>query len=112
MSCERRATVVVVGGGHSGLAMSKRLSDRAVDHVVLERGEVANSWRTQRWDSFTLLTPNWQTELPGRAYDGDDPDESDDGDHDRCGADQRARDRLIGEEVHRPVRQRVSYSGV
>lgn len=74
MSCERRATVVVVGGGHSGLAMSKRLSDRAVDHVVLERGEVANSWRTQRWDSFTLLTPNWQTELPGRAYDGDDPD--------------------------------------
>ena len=74
MPAERWVTAVVVGGGHSGLAMSKRLSDRAVDHVVLERGEVANSWRTQRWDSFTLLTPNWQTRLPGRAYDGDDPD--------------------------------------
>jgi putative flavoprotein involved in K+ transport len=54
--------------------MSKRLCDRGVDHVVLERGEVANSWRTERWDSFTLLTPNWQTRLPGQVYDGDDPD--------------------------------------
>ena len=71
---ERRVTVVVVGGGHSGLAMSKCLSDRGVDHVVLERSEVANSWRTQRWDSFTMLTPNWQARLPGRVYDGDDPD--------------------------------------
>jgi putative flavoprotein involved in K+ transport len=73
MSGERQVTVVVVGGGHSGLAMSKRLSDRGVDHVVLERGEVANSWRTQRWDSFTMLTPNWQSRLPGHTYDGDDP---------------------------------------
>ena len=54
--------------------MSKRLADDGVDHVVLERGEVANSWRTQRWDSFTLLTPNWQTHLPGCSYEGDDPD--------------------------------------
>jgi putative flavoprotein involved in K+ transport len=54
--------------------MSKRLSDRGIDHVVLERGEVANSWRSQRWDSFTLLTPNWQTRLPGQRYDGDDAD--------------------------------------
>jgi putative flavoprotein involved in K+ transport len=45
-----------------------------VDHVVLERGEVANTWRTERWDSLRLLTPNWQTRLPGMAYDGDDPD--------------------------------------
>jgi putative flavoprotein involved in K+ transport len=66
--------VVVVGGGHNGLAMSKRLADRGVDHVVLERDEVASSWRRQRWDSFTLLTPNWQTRLPGSPYDGDDPD--------------------------------------
>jgi putative flavoprotein involved in K+ transport len=69
-----RVAVVIVGGGHNGLAMSKRLCDRGVDHVVLERGEVANSWRTERWDSFTLLTPNWQTRLPGQVYDGDDPD--------------------------------------
>ena len=74
MTAQRRVTVVVVGGGHSGLAMSKCLSDRGVDHVVLERRDVANSWRTQRWDSFTMLTPNWQARLPGRVYDGDDPD--------------------------------------
>jgi putative flavoprotein involved in K+ transport len=74
MSGHRRVTAVVVGGGHNGLAMSKRLSDRGVDHVVLEKGEVAGSWRTQRWDSFTMLTPNWQARLPGQVYDGDDPD--------------------------------------
>lgn len=56
------------------MAMSRRLADRSVDHVVLERGEVADSWRRQRWDSFTLLTPNWQTRLPGHGYEGDYPD--------------------------------------
>jgi putative flavoprotein involved in K+ transport len=54
--------------------MSRRLTERSIDHVVLERGEVANSWRTQRWPSLTLLTPNWQTRLPGHHYAGDDPD--------------------------------------
>jgi len=54
--------------------MSSRLSARGIDHVVLEKGEVAASWRKQRWDSFTLLTPNWQTCLPGLAYGGDEPD--------------------------------------
>ncbi len=53
--------VVVVGAGHCGLAMSRRLAERSIDHVVLERGEVANSWRTERWDSLRLLTPNWLT---------------------------------------------------
>jgi putative flavoprotein involved in K+ transport len=70
----RLTTTVVIGGGHSGLAMSRHLADRAIDHVVLERGEVANSWRTQRWDSLRLLTPNWMTRLPGYRYRGDDPD--------------------------------------
>jgi putative flavoprotein involved in K+ transport len=67
-------TTVVVGAGHSGLAMSRHLAARSIDHVVLERGEVAHSWRTQRWDSLRLLTPNWMTRLPGWAYQGDDPD--------------------------------------
>src|SRR5579872_5573181 len=54
--------------------MSHCLSERSIDHVVLERGEVANSWRRERWDSLRLLTPNWQCRLPGHAYGGDDPD--------------------------------------
>src|SRR5262249_56413286 len=54
--------------------MSRHLTDRSIDHVIIERGEVANSWQTERWDSLRLLTPNWQTRLPGYAYDGDDPD--------------------------------------
>jgi putative flavoprotein involved in K+ transport len=69
-----RVTAVVVGAGHAGLAASHFLSDRSVDHVVLERGEVANSWRRERWDSLRLLTPNWQSRLPGLRYEGPDPD--------------------------------------
>jgi putative flavoprotein involved in K+ transport len=70
----RRTTAIVIGAGHAGLAMSRCLADRSIDHVVIERGEVANSWRTERWDSLRLLTPNWQSRLPGYAYQGDDPD--------------------------------------
>ena len=70
----RSTTAVIVGAGHCGLAMSRCLAARSVNHVVLERGEVANSWRTQRWDSLRLLTPNWMTRLPGYAYRGADPD--------------------------------------
>lgn len=54
--------------------MSHCLTRRSVDHVVLERGETANSWTTQRWDSLRLLTPNWLSRLPGWGYRGDDPD--------------------------------------
>jgi putative flavoprotein involved in K+ transport len=54
--------------------MSRCLAERGVDHVMLERGTVANSWRTERWDSLRLLTPNWQSRLPGYSYEGDDPD--------------------------------------
>jgi putative flavoprotein involved in K+ transport len=53
--------------------MSRCLADRSIDHVILERGEVANSWRTERWDSLRLLTPNWQSRLPGYGYQGNDP---------------------------------------
>ncbi len=69
-----RTTTVIIGAGQAGLAMSRRLTERSIDHVVLERGEVANSWRTERWPSLRLLTPNWQTRLPGRGYQGGDPD--------------------------------------
>ena len=67
-------TTVVIGAGHAGLAASRLLTDRSIDHVVLERGEIANSWRRERWDSLRLLTPNWQTRLPGSKYEGPDPD--------------------------------------
>ena len=69
-----RTTAVIVGAGHAGLAMSRCLAERSIEHVVLERGEVANSWRTERWDSLTLLTPNWQSRLPGYRYAGAEPD--------------------------------------
>jgi putative flavoprotein involved in K+ transport len=69
------ATAIIIGAGQSGLAMSRHLNARSIDHVVLERGEVANSWRTERWDSLRLLTPNWQTRLPGFAYTGEEPDD-------------------------------------
>ncbi len=70
----KRVSTVIVGAGQAGLAMSRCLSDRSVAHVVLERGEVANSWKAERWDSLRLLTPNWQSRLPGQHYDGPDPD--------------------------------------
>ena len=69
-----RTTTVVIGAGHAGLAMSRCLAERSIDHVVIERGEVANTWKTERWDSLRLLTPNWQSRLPGFGYDGEDPD--------------------------------------
>lgn len=65
---------VVVGAGQAGLAMSRCLTERGVPHVVLERGDVAERWRHERWDSLRLLTPNWMTRLPGYAYAGPDPD--------------------------------------
>ncbi|MFD0980324.1 NAD(P)-binding domain-containing protein [Tropicimonas aquimaris] len=66
---------IVIGAGQAGLAMSRCLSDRGIRHVLLERGEVANSWLHERWDSLRLLTPNWQSRLPGFSYKGKDPDE-------------------------------------
>lgn len=64
---------LVIGGGQAGLAASRELSARGVEHVVLERGRVGETWRG-RWDSFCLVTPNWTVQLPGHHYDGSDPD--------------------------------------
>jgi putative flavoprotein involved in K+ transport len=69
-----RTATVVIGAGHAGLAASYFLSASSIDHIVLERGEVANSWRRERWDSLRLLTPNWQSRLPAHQYEGPDPD--------------------------------------
>jgi putative flavoprotein involved in K+ transport len=66
--------VAVIGGGQAGLSMSWYLRERGVDHVVIERDRVGHEWRDRRWDSFCLVTPNWQCRLPGFAYPGDDPD--------------------------------------
>jgi len=63
----------VIGAGQAGLAMSRCLADRGVNHVVLERGRVGERWRSERWDSLRLLTPNWQSRLPGFRYEGPDP---------------------------------------
>src|SRR5215208_2886920 len=74
MGAARIIDSIVLGAGHAGLAMSRCLSERSIEHVVLERGEVANSWKTERWEALRLLTPNWQSRLPGYRYEGDDPD--------------------------------------
>jgi len=66
-------TTVVIGAGQAGLAVSRELGQRGVEHVVLERGRVAQAWRS-RWDSFSLVTPNWTLDLPGAPYAGEDPE--------------------------------------
>ena len=78
-SCSRapampRTDVLIIGAGQAGLAMSRCLAARGIEHVLLERGRVAEAWRSERWDLLRLLTPNWMTRLPGHRYDGPDPD--------------------------------------
>ena len=70
----KRTDVIVIGGGHAGLAMSRHLADRGIGHAILERGRVAERWRSERWDSLHLLTPRWQSRLPHWSYRGPDPD--------------------------------------
>ena len=66
--------VAVVGGGQAGLSVSYHLKQRGIAHLVFESRTAAHAWRTQRWDTFCLVTPNWQCDLPGHPYDGPDPD--------------------------------------
>ncbi|GGB85598.1 FAD-dependent oxidoreductase [Marinobacterium zhoushanense] len=65
--------VIVVGGGQAGLSVSYYLKQLKLDHLVFEKNSLMHGWKTERWDSFTLVTPNWQCNLPGHPYDGDDP---------------------------------------
>jgi len=67
-------SVVVVGAGQAGLSISHCLKEQGIDHVVLERSRIAHSWRSERWDTFCLVTPNWQCQLPGHPYAGGDPE--------------------------------------
>ena len=66
--------VIIIGGGHAGLSMSYCLKERGIDHLIFERDRVGQSWRSKRWDTFCLVTPNWQCQLPGFPYSGSDPD--------------------------------------
>ncbi|MDH6216604.1 MSMEG_0569 family flavin-dependent oxidoreductase [Streptomyces pseudovenezuelae] len=66
--------VAVIGGGQAGLSVSHCLHERGIEHVVVEANRVGHEWRSRRWDSFCLVTPNWQCRLPGYPYRGDDPD--------------------------------------
>lgn len=72
-SQSRRVSVAIVGGGQAGLSVSRHLYDRGIDHVVFERHRRFHSWRVNRWDTFCLVTPNWQCRLPNFPYSGDDP---------------------------------------
>ena len=65
---------LIIGAGQAGLALSRYLTAGALDHVVLERGRTAERWRSERWDSLRLLSPNWATRLPGWSYQGAEPD--------------------------------------
>src|SRR4030095_16617355 len=74
MGAVMHTTTVIIGAGQAGLAMSHCLSELGIEHVVLERGKLAQRWRSHSWDSLHLLTPNWMTRLPGFQYDGQDRD--------------------------------------
>lgn len=67
-------SVIVVGAGQAGLSMSYCLKHAGIDHAVLEANQVGHSWRSERWDTFCLVTPNWQCQLPGHPYGGADPE--------------------------------------
>lgn len=97
---------VVIGAGQAGLAMSRCLRDAGADHLVVERGRLAERWRSERWDSLRMLTPNWMTRLPGHDVQVDDPDGF------------MSKDDLVGvletyaSSFGAPVRERTEVTGV
>ncbi|MEM9220660.1 MAG: MSMEG_0569 family flavin-dependent oxidoreductase [Cyanobacteria bacterium P01_F01_bin.150] len=66
--------VIIIGGGQAGLSLSYCLQQRQIKHIIFEKHRIGESWRSKRWDSFCLVTPNWQCQLPGYSYQGDDPE--------------------------------------
>jgi putative flavoprotein involved in K+ transport len=69
-----RYPVIIIGGGQAGLSVSYCLKQRGIDHIIFEKHSIGHEWRSRRWDSFCLVTPNWQCQLPGYPYPGNDPD--------------------------------------
>jgi putative flavoprotein involved in K+ transport len=69
-----RYPVIIIGGGQAGLSMSYCLKQKGIDHIIFEKHSIGHEWRSRRWDSFCLVTPNWQCQLPGYPYPGRDPD--------------------------------------
>lgn len=68
-----KVSTIIIGAGPAGLSFSQKLTRLSIDHIVFERGEIANSWKTERWDSLKLLTPNFKFNLPEFQYVGRDP---------------------------------------
>jgi putative flavoprotein involved in K+ transport len=65
--------VIIIGGGQAGLSVSYCLKERGIDNIIFEKHSIGHEWRSRRWDSFCLVTPNWQCQLPGYPYSGNDP---------------------------------------
>ncbi|HWZ46643.1 MAG TPA: FAD-dependent monooxygenase, partial [Herbaspirillum sp.] len=65
--------VLIIGGGQAGLSISYYLKQQGIAHLILEKNQLGHAWRNERWDTFCLVTPNWQCTLPGFPYAGDDP---------------------------------------
>ncbi len=71
----QKIETIIIGGGQAGLATSYYLNQLGLENIVLEQAAKAgNAWRNERWDSFTLLTPNWSFQLPGAGYQDQSPD--------------------------------------
>ena len=69
-----KTDVIVIGAGQAGLAISYYLTKANIEHIILERGSIANAWKNERWDSFCLVTPNWTITLPDALDSQVDPD--------------------------------------
>ena len=103
---DKHFSVVVIGGGQAGLSMSSYLSKKGINHIVLEKNRIAHSWRTQRWDTFCLVTPNWQCQLPEFPYSGSEP-------HSFMGRDEIvAYIEAFAEKIDAPVHEGVAVTRV
>ena len=71
---KKHYSVIVVGGGQAGLSISYCLKSKGIDHIIFEKNQIGYAWQQKRWDTFCLVTPNWQCTLPGYPYQGDKPD--------------------------------------